>query len=247
MATGLTDLEQTFGLPPAPAMAADHGLPCGNGGRRLLGECSVARLDYGPLLASGRRPWRGACSWNNGCWGPAPAAAPAGSAGRRLHGLGGEHQFALQRQGRVPCCADSAPAAGDPVRPGLYKTRPAAARSVAAITPRWNSTTATLEQIDSSLTFLEQHADSRPDDLLALEQTSRRCLEFAAAPHQARASPTAAPAPRRPRHGRSPGADAPPGGLRCSGPATTPNTDQNLTRPAAVSLVPRPECPGSHL
>ena len=76
---------------------------------------------------------------------------------------------ALQRQADALLCEASPSREQIDEAQALYRRARRLRRSVAAIIPRLELHDRNLEQIESSFTFLEQHAE-RPDDLLALEQ-----------------------------------------------------------------------------
>jgi predicted ribosome quality control (RQC) complex YloA/Tae2 family protein len=76
---------------------------------------------------------------------------------------------ALQRRADTLLCGTNPSREEIGEAQALYKRARRLRRSVAAITPRLELHSRTLEQIEGSLTFLEQHAE-QPGDLLALEQ-----------------------------------------------------------------------------
>jgi predicted ribosome quality control (RQC) complex YloA/Tae2 family protein len=118
-------------------------------------------------------------------------------------------------------------------------------RSVAAITPRLELHNRTLEQIEGSLTFLEQHAE-QPGDLLALEQDIEAML--------ARGGHEPKDLRRRPAQSEPPATPQPlelltPGGLRVQVGRNHRQNDWISLRQARRGDLwfHAQECPGSHV
>ncbi|MCT0202586.1 NFACT family protein [Synechococcus sp. CS-603] len=156
-----------------------------------------------------------------------------------------ENTNALQRQADALLCGLS-PSRGEiSEAQSLYKRARRLRRSVAAITPRLELHDRTLEQIDSSLTFLEQHAD-QADDLLALEQDIEALLDRGSADQRARQR---RPAPPKAQATPQPLELRTPGGLRVQvGRNHRQNDWISLSQARRGDLwFHAQECPGSHV
>jgi len=152
---------------------------------------------------------------------------------------------ALQRQADALLCAANPSREQIGEAQALYKRARRLRRSLAAITPRLELHARNLEQIESSLTFLEQHAE-QPGDLLALEQDIEAMLmRGGGEPRQQRRRP----APPEPPATPQPLELLTPGGLRVQVGRNHRQNDWISLRQARRGDLwfHAQECPGSHV